>query len=258
MRKFDMANRDQTKANVFLDITGPSGSVFRDFVITPTVGLRFDDYHEDAIMLGLKKSNTWNAGVDATYIFKPGTAIQLGYLYEEFDRFQAGGTGTSTPALSALPASEFASNTNEKVHTIIGALNAELIPGALDLRLAYSLSRGDETWDYGPYNNYVMLANAGGAVYSPFTPVRNNFQRVDATLKHTVDPSLVAKLGWTGEVYLKARYIWERNNMDNWQQDLMSPYLYLVDRTVARLIDMGAANPNYSAQYFQVSLNARW
>jgi hypothetical protein len=38
----------------------------------------------------------------------------------------------------------------------------------------------------------------------------------------------------------------------------MSPYLYLVDQTVARLIDMGATNPNYDAQYVQISLNAKW
>jgi len=258
MRKFDMANRNETKANVFLDITGPSGSVFRDFVITPTAGLRFDDYPDDAVLLGLKKSNTWNAGVDATYNFKPGTSIQASYLYETYDRFQAGGAGTSTPAASALPTSEFGSNTHEKVHTILVAANVELIPGSLDLKLGYSISRGNEDWDYGPYNNYAMLANAGGLVYSPFPTVRNNLQRIDASLKHTVDPSLVAKLGWTGEVYLKARYIWERNSVENWQQDVMSPYLYLVDTTLARMIDMGATNPNYNAQYFQLSLNAKW
>ena len=28
--------------------------------------------------------------------------------------------------------------------------------------------------------------------------------------------------------------------------------------TLARMIDMGATNPNYDAQYFQVSLNAKW
>lgn len=258
MRKFDMANRNQTKANVFLDLSGPSGTVFRDFVITPTAGLKFDDYPDDAALIGLKKSNSWNTGIDATYVFKPGNSIQASYLYETFDRFQAGGTGTSTPALSALPASEFGGNTHEKVHTILVSANGDLIPGVLDFKLGYSISLGNENWDYGPYNNYAMLANVGGAVYSPFPTVKTNLQRFDASLRHTVDPTVVAKLGWTGEVYLKARYIWERNKVENWQQDLMSPYLYLVDQTVARLIDMGASNPNYNAQFVQVSLNAKW
>ncbi|HEY0328269.1 MAG TPA: MtrB/PioB family decaheme-associated outer membrane protein [Rhodopseudomonas sp.] len=261
MRKFDMANRNETKANVFLDISGPSGSIFRDFVITPTAGLRFDDYPDNDLLFGLKKSNTWNAGVDGTYVFKPGTSIQASYLYETFDRFQVGSETISnsvTGLPNATPVTAFASNTHEKVHTIIVAANVELIPGALDFKLGYSISRSNEDWDYSQYGNYALLANAGGAVYSPFPTVRNYYQRLDASLKHTVDPSIVAKLGWTGEVYLKARYIWERNSVDNWQQDLMSPYLYLVDQTLARLIDMGATNPNYNAQYFQLSLNAKW
>ena len=87
---------------------------------------------------------------------------------------------------------------------------------------------------------------------------RNNYQRLDASLKHTVDPSLVAKLGWVGEVYVKARYVWERNSVDNWQQEGMSPLLYLNDTAVARLIEMGGTNPNYDAQFVQLSLNAKW
>ena len=278
IRKFDMANRNQTKANAFLDITGPSGSVFRDFVITPTVGLRFEDYPDDPLFFGLKKSNTWNAGIDATYTFKPGNWVQASYLYETYDRFQAGsGTLTNSyfgvtnglPANSSLAAivaatNAFGSNTHEKVHTFMFAGNADIVPGVLDLKLAYTYAFSDENWDYGPYQNYSMLANgtlaAGtlGLVYGPFPTVRNNYQRLDATLRHTVDPSIVSNLGFAGEVYLKARYVLERSSVDNWQQDMMSPYLYLVDRTVSRLIDMGTTNPNYTAQFVQLSLNAKW
>lgn len=261
MRKFDMANRNQTKANAFLDISGPAGSVFRDFVISPTAGLRFEDYPDDPLFFGLKKSNTWNAGIDITYSFTPGSSIQASYLYETYDRFQVGSgtlTNSATGLPNATPINAFGSNTLEKVQTILIASTLELIPGVLDFKLGYAISFSHEDWDYGPYSGYALLANAGGAVYRPFPTVSTNYQRLDASLKHTIDPSIVAKLGWTGEVYVKARYIWERNSVDNWQQDLMSPYLYLVDTTLARMIDMGATNPNYDAQYFQVSLNAKW
>ncbi|WP_041802888.1 MtrB/PioB family decaheme-associated outer membrane protein [Rhodopseudomonas palustris] len=259
IRKFDMANRNQTKANVFLDISGPSGSIFRDFVISPTAGLRFEDYPDDPAFFGLRKSDSWNGGVDVTYVFKPGTALQASYLYETYDRFQVGsGTITNPVTNATFPAvpDAFTSNTHEKVHTILVAANAEIIPGSLDFKLGYSLSLGKEDWDYGAFANYPLQGNGVG--YSPFPTVRTNVQRLDASLKHTVDPSIVTQLGWTGEVYLKARYIWERSSVENWQQDLMSPYLYLVDQTLARLIDMGATNPNYNAQYFQLSLNAKW
>ena len=83
MRKFDMANRDQTKANVFLDISGPSGTVFRDFVISPTAGLKIRRLSARIRSpFGLKKSHGWNAGIDGTYTFKPGNWIQASYLYE--------------------------------------------------------------------------------------------------------------------------------------------------------------------------------
>ncbi|MFZ5737352.1 MAG: MtrB/PioB family decaheme-associated outer membrane protein [Pseudomonadota bacterium] len=260
MRKFDMANRDQLKANAFLDISGPSGSVFRDFVVSPTAGLRFDDYPDDPRFFGLRKTHTWNAGIDATYTFAPGNWIQASYLYETYDRFQIGSgtiTNGANPTVTFPAVSDaFTSNTHEKVNTIILSSNIELFPGALDLKLAYSLSWSNEDWDYGPFAAYPLQNNGVG--YSPFPTVSTNYQRLDASLRHTIDPSIVAKLGWTGEVYVKGRYIWERNSVDNWQQDLMSPYLYLVDTTLARMIDMGTTNPNYDAQYVQVSLNARW
>lgn len=262
MRKFDMANRNETKANVFLDLSGPSGTVFRDFVLTPTAGLRFDDYPDDPLTFGLKRSNTWNAGIDGTYVFKPGNSIQVSYLYETYDRFQAG-SGTLTNSLTGLqnvtaanPFQAFVSNTHEKVHTIMVSANGDLIPGVLDFKVGYSISLSNEDWDYGAYGTYVLQNNGVG--YSPFPTVKNNLQRLDTSVRYTVDPTIVSKMGWLGEVYVKARYIWERNNVQNWQQDGMSPYLYLVDTTLARMIDMGATNPNYNAQFFQLSLNAKW
>uniref|UniRef100_Q07TE6 Putative outer membrane protein n=1 Tax=Rhodopseudomonas palustris (strain BisA53) TaxID=316055 RepID=Q07TE6_RHOP5 len=253
LRKYDMADRDQSKGNVFLDISGPSGTVFRDFVISPTAGFKHDDYREDPLNFGLKKSHSWNAGVDGTYTFKPGNWIQASYLYEQYDRFQVGGAGTSTPINPGAP-SAFGSNTNERVHTITAATNFDVIPGVLDMKIGYSISYGNEDWDYSSYMNYPT-AFAG---MTDFPTVRNNYQRLDASLRHTVDPSIVAKLGWASEVYLRARYVWERNSVENWQQEGMSPLLYLNDTAVARLIEMGGTNPNYDAQFVQLSLNAKW
>lgn len=255
MRKFDMANRDQLKGMAILDISGPSGTVFRDFVISPNVGLKNDDYREDPTMFGLKSSHSWNAGIDGTYTFKPGNWIQASYLYEQYDRFQAGSTSTSTPLAPATTTpTAWSSNTHEHVHTIMASTNVQLIPGKLDLKLGYSISFSDETWDTGTYLNYPN--NLAGQL--PFPTTHYNLQRLDASLRHLVDPDLVAKLGWTGEVYVKARYVWERSSVDNWQQDMMSPYLYLTDSGLARAIEMGGTNPNYDAQYIQFSLNAKW
>jgi MtrB/PioB family decaheme-associated outer membrane protein len=259
MRKFDMANRDQLKGMAILDISGPSGTVFRDFVISPSLGLKNDDYREDPATFGLKKSHGWNAGIDGTYTFKPGNWIQASYLYEQYDRFQAGSSSGSSPTVPQPVAGTvgWSGNTHERVHTIMASTNFELIPGKLDFKLGYSISFSAEDWDYGNYQNYNPQVTAlTGSL--PFPTVKNNYQRLDASLKHLVDPAVVAKLGWTGDVYVKARYIWERNSATNWQQEYLTPYLYMADTTGVRAIEMGAINPNYDAQYVQLSLNATW
>jgi MtrB/PioB family decaheme-associated outer membrane protein len=257
IRKFDMADRNQLKGMVILDISGPSGTVFRDFVLSPNLGLKNDDYQEDPLTFGLKKSHGWNTGIDGTYTFKPGNWVQASYLYEQYDRFQVGSTTTSTPLLPepvAGPAA-FSSNTHEKVHTLMASTAFDVIPGKLDFKLGYSISFSTEDWDTGTYLNYPSSITAGTL---PFPTTKYTLQRLDASLRHMVDPDVVAKLGWTGEVYLKARYIWERSSVANWQQEMMTPFLYTGDSGLARAIEMGSTNPNYDAQYVQVSLNAKW
>jgi len=260
IRKYDMANRDQLKGMAILDISGPSGTVFRDFVISPNVGFKNDDYVEAPETLGLKKSHSWNAGVDATYTFRTGNWVQGSYLYEQYDRFQVGATSTSTPVAPAINPNAYSSNTHEKVHTFMASTNVELLPGKLDLKLGYSISFSAEDWDTGTYLNYPNAIAAGTAASPtlPFPTTKYNLQRLDASLRHMVDPDIVAKLGWTGEVYLKARYIWERSSVANWQQEMFTPFFYNNDSALVRAIEMGATNPNYDAQFVQLSLNAKW
>jgi MtrB/PioB family decaheme-associated outer membrane protein len=255
IRKFDMAHRNQTKGMAILDISGPSGTVFRDFVISPNLGFKNDDYVEPEQMLGLKKSHSWNAGIDVTHTFRPGNWVQASYLYEQYDRFQAGATTTSTQANVAANPASWSGNTHEKVHTIMASTNVQVIPGKLDLKVGYSISFSSEDWDTGTYLTYPTAVAANSL---PFPTTHYNLQRLDTSLKHTVDPDIVAKLGWTGEVFVKARYVWERSSVDNWQQEAMTPFLYYGASAVSRAIEMGGTNPNYDAQFVQLSLNAKW
>ncbi|KIZ36317.1 MULTISPECIES: MtrB/PioB family decaheme-associated outer membrane protein [Rhodopseudomonas] len=260
MRKFDMADRDQTKANLMVDLTPFENTILKGLVLSPTGGLRFEDYADDPNFFGLRKNNSWNVGLDTTYTFRPGNSISVSYMREEFDRDLVGsGTINNSVDNTTFPAvtNAFISHTGEAVNTVIVAGNVELIPGSLDLKLGYSISLSDEDWTFAPYRDFAM-ASCGAVPCSGFPTVKTNFQRLDATLKHTVDPSIVTKLGWAGEVYVKLRYIWERNKVENWQQELMSPYLYVSDTSISRLIEMGATNPNYDAQFVQLSLNAKW
>ncbi|MCG6206507.1 MtrB/PioB family decaheme-associated outer membrane protein [Rhodopseudomonas sp. HC1] len=260
LRKFDLANRNQTKANVFLDLTPFSDTPLSGLTMSPTGGLRFESYPDDPNFFGLRKSNTWNAGIDSTYLFQDGSSITASYLHEIYDRSLVGGnqtTATILGTITAPPLNMYTSQTYEKVDTVIIAANIALIPGKLDMKTSYAVSVSNEDWNFAPYGS-APVPLCGGVACSGYPTVTTRFQRLDGSLKYTVDPTAVTQIGWSGEMFIKLRYIWENNRVSNWQQDLASPYLYLVDSGIARAISMGATNPNYNAQFVQLSLNARW
>ena len=51
----------------------------------------------------------------------------------------------------------------------------------------------------------------------------NTYHRLDAVLTHTMDPDLVSRLGWEGEVTTSLGYSFERNRMTNWAIDDLVP-----------------------------------
>lgn len=270
-RQFDMANRDRTRVNVALD-----WNPFSSLTITPNGGLRRDDFRLKNGEVGLLKDYNWNAGIDITAVFTPAYSLTFSYMHEISDRdMLATTTGSAlVPAGNAITSplmynarNGFFSNMYERVNTFLVAANMDVVPGVLDMKVAYSYSRGSEDWSAtnSPYTPAGLVPVAAqlcpspvAASCYPFPRVTNDFQRLDTTVRHTVDPQFVTSMGWTGEVFLKVRYIWERNTVNNWQKDLMSPYLYLTDPTYARMVEMGGSNPNYNAHYMQVSLNAKW
>jgi hypothetical protein len=263
-RQFDVANRDRLRAVVSLP-----WKPINALTLTPTGSFRFDDYkiNLNAGEVGLTKDHNWNAGIAGTYVFSPGNSITVSYMHEIFDRDLYATTTSQSMLLAPAARNGFFSNMYEKVDTVIISTAIDLVPGVVDFKFSYTYSHGSEDWSIqnSPYTPAGLLPLAGlcpgagaTAACAPFPTTKTNFQRIDATLRHTVDPQLVAKLGWTGEVFLKLRYAWDHNNVSNWQQELMSPYLYLTDATYARMIEMGGTNPNYDAHRLQMSLAAKW
>ena len=66
-----------------------------------------------------------------------------------------------------------------------------------------------------------------------YPDVKTTWQRLEATAKYKFDKETVQQLGWKGEVTAKLRYAWERNSVDNWQNDLMQTYMYTVQAPAA-------------------------
>ncbi len=80
-------------------------------------------------------------------------------------------------------------------------------------------------------------------------------------MTYKVDPAYLTQFG-KGEVYLQLKYLYERNNVTNWQTSGMTPYMYatLNSSTVSfkDMIFMAGDNPNYTAQAIMASLMVKW
>jgi hypothetical protein len=140
-------------------------------------------------------------------------------------------------------------------------MNYAVIPQKFDVHLGYTLSMANN-------NQPLFFANGNGPQTGGFpstTPgqfptVSTTFQRVDATAKYVVDKDFVTSLGLKGEVALKLRYAWERNNVTNWNNDLMQPYMFLVQaqNQNAYYQAMAGNNPNYNVHLLGGSVSFAW
>jgi len=69
-------------------------------------------------------------------------------------------------------------------------------------------------------------------------------------------------MGFKGDVTVKVRYTWEKNENSNWATDNMTPYVPTADTTeltgANRSLFLAAANPNYTAQIVAVSTVVKW
>jgi len=252
VRKYDMADRDRHKANVSLELTA-----LENLVVTPTFGLRFDDYLTNPRIpeYGLLKDNSWNAGLEVAFSPAPGFNLMLAYVYEDFDRdmVAASITGGGPAAVTG----GWDSKMNEHVHTIIGGANIEIIPGVLDLELYDSYAYGVSKWTATASARTPIATPLcpGATNCSPFPDVVSNYNRFDAALNY--HPEAGDFLGLDGDLTLKLNYSWERNFSDNWQDEFDTPYQHLID-TDAASYAMGTWNTNYNVHAIMASLVYRW
>jgi hypothetical protein len=131
-------------------------------------------------------------------------------------------------------------------------VNYAAIPGKLDLDLRYALSNG--------IDEQHLLTNAPtsacGNCQGQFPNDTTLFQRLDATATYKFDPSFVNQLGFKGDIRAKLRYTWERNGVNNWQNDPLAPFTDIPGLTNS--LWLGYDNPNYNVHLIAASLIATW
>ncbi len=298
MRKFDIANRNRHKAEFMLEWTpgrfvtfSPNAGLrwddYPDDVFNP---------------LGLRWDHSWNAGMEIAAMVQPTLKLMVSYNYEDRRLNVAGGSGGANfitgdlngcPTSAALnpeniigPACTWRSDINQRYHTFMAAADWKVIPSRFDLRLEYLYARGSEANTTTPCSAPLIVAGAafgtncaglnttgsnppGVTLVDPalvnggqFPTETNTFQRFNVIGRYYVDPTVVQQMGFKGDVTIKVRYTWEKNENSNWAIDNLTPYVPTADTTeltgANRSLFLAAFNPNYTAQIVAVSTVLKW
>ena len=258
MRTYDMANRDRQIGKASLDLDFVPG-----LTVTPTAGLRFDRYltnPADPInQLGLVRDNNWNGGLEVTYAVTDRVTLFASAMTEVYNRRMFDGGGV----IAGNPSSHYFTDMTGLANTFVGAIDVVLIPKSLDLKLSGTLVRSNDQWNSGtaPGGSSGLVSNCPGTcstIVGLWPAVTDTFKRFDATLRYKVDDSVVKQLGWVGDVYLKVKYVYESNFVDNWALGNMQQYMYYAANARSQQIYMAGDNPNYTAQYVMGSVALKW
>lgn len=247
-RQFFLDNRDQTKGKFSVAI-----DVFRGVTLTPVFGFQNDEYHlNPTTEVGLNNYRSRTMGIEAAWFIDHNTRFLFSYMNEPRSQVITS-AGQNVPPFPAT--AYYTASVNDIVNTFVAGWDQTLIPNKLDMRLSYTYSQGDN-------NQPLFFANGTGpslATGGQYPPVKTNFQRAEAQAKYRFDDDLVHRLGFQGEVFAKLRYAYERNSVQNWQIDSITPYIYNPAFTTAGYMTWLAwDNPNYNVHLIAASLVMKW
>jgi hypothetical protein len=259
-RQFMFDNRDRTKANIAFDIVA-----FRGVTISPTFKFQ-DDYFglNPAVQEGINNSRSTSWGVDVGYVVNQDLSFTASYYWENYNQSLYNYTstfnstysappGTCTPPITFTnPAANCLITTSDKQHinTLAVVANYAAIPSKLNFDARYSVS-------YGVDQQLLLTAAPASACSNCQGQFPNDttlFQRLDLTATYKFDPLWVERWGIKGDVKAKLRYTWERNAVNNWQNDPLAPFTPILPTSIWLAYD----NPNYNVQMIAASLIATW
>ena len=243
MRQFYLDNRERTKGRFSVSV-----DLARGLTVTPTFDYQNDDYSVGATELGLSRSQAVRGGVEVAYALNPFTTFLLSYFNEQYQQKMKYSSTVSTAALTS--ANTFHTDVLDRVNTFMGAVNWSAIPDKLDFKLSYTLSLSNSS---GP-----QYTDSGAQPAAQYPDIKGQWQRLEAQAKYTFDKDAVRVWGIKGTAYAKLRYVWERNSVDNFDQDIMQAYMNSVVGSTGFMTWMAYDNPNYNAHLIGASLGVTW
>ena len=246
-RQFYLDNRQRQigKFQVAID-------VLRGLTVTPTFGYQDDDYSISATEAGLTRSQSIKSGVEVAYAISPGTNILFAYMNEYYRQNLKFTTANNIQPMTS--ANTWHADVKDNVNTIMVAANWAAIPEKLDLRLAYTMTISNTDQPLFADNGTPPSAATGGQ----FPNIQGQWSRLEAVAKYTFDKSTVRMFGINGEAFAKLRYVWERNSVNNFDQDIMQAYMNPLINNTGFMTWMAFDNPNYNAHLMGASLGVKW
>lgn len=253
MRQFYLDDRSRNKGQFSVSV-----DVIRGLTITPTVGYLNDGYSFDATDVGVTRDQNISAGVEVNYVVSPDMSLLFSYMNEEHQEHIRFTTATGTSPLTST--SVYEADVTDRANTFMAAINYAPIANKLDLRLDYTTTLGKDSQPQQLASNPAIGSTSATFVQYPDT--RSTWQQVNVTAKYTFDPDTVATIGLPkGQLYAKLRYTWERDSVDNWEQDAMAAYLGNTTFGTANMSYMtwlAYDNPNYNVQLVSASIGFKW
>jgi MtrB/PioB family decaheme-associated outer membrane protein len=252
MRQFYLDNRQRNVAKYSLAV-----DVVRGLTLTPTLGYQEDNYQISATEAGLVRSQSIKSGIELAYVVNPSTTVLLAYMNEQYRQNLKYTTASGGGAVT--PANTWHTDIRDNVNTIMGAVNWAAIPEKLDFRLSYTMSLSQEGQPITSDTGAVPAAGSGAVgTGGQFPDTKGQWSRLEALAKYTFDKERVRAMGFNGEAFAKLRYVWERNSVNNYDQDIMQAYMNPLINNTGFMTWMAYNNPNYDVHLIGASLGLRW
>ncbi len=251
MRQFYLDNRQRNVGKFSLAV-----DVVRGLTVTPTFGYQEDNYSISATEAGLTRSQALKSGLELAYAFNPGTTLLLSYMNEQYRQNLKYTTASGGGAMTA--ANTWHADVKDNIHTLMAAVNWAAIPDKLDLRLGYTVSLSNDSQPITSDSGATPVAGTAPGTGGQLPDVRGQWSRLEALAKYTFDKQSVRAMGFNGEAYAKLRYVWERNSVNNYDQDIMQAYMNPLINNTGFQTWMAYNNPNYNVHLIGASVGLKW
>jgi len=255
MRQFYLDNRERQVAKFSLAI-----DVLRGLTVTPTFGYQDDDYSISATEAGLTRSQSVKAGAEVAYAYNPWTNVLFAYMYENYRQNLKYTTACCSATINPMTAANtWHADIVDHVNTFMAAANWGAIPDKLDFRLSYTVTLSSNDQPIRADSGAQPAQGSGAAgTGGNFPDVKGQWSRLEAQAKYTFDKDSVRFLGVHGQAYAKLRYAWERNSVNNYDQDIMQAYMNPLINNTGFMTWMAYNNPNYNVHLIGASLGVKW